>query len=401
MNAKLLGSLLLSWVFIFGMTQAGLIGPNRSSIEAEFGLSHAVFGLAIAVIQCVSACIMMLIARQLQRYKSLIVLSGGLCVQSLGYYAIMLSHSSLGLVGGWLMIMLGSTAGTVTNNLSMLLFTGNPRKGVMLLHSFNAIGKIAGPLLAAICLMLSWRSSFLVVGIITSALCVFVFCSQPYIGTIPRPATTRTHFDSRVVRRPFFWLSILPFGLIGGGEIAFAALMPTFYQETQGFTKSAASLLLTVHLLGLAAGRLVSVPLNQRVSNNAIIGGCLLAGLAVFPAVFLPHSMLLYPMLFLVGVMFSCIWPTFYAQASLFHQDYPDLFAYGTTFGNALGTAGCVYLSSLIADHNLRLSLLFCPGVLWLFGLIYFTTRLSHAPKPALREPRPSAVARQTTVAVK
>ncbi|HEX2950100.1 MAG TPA: MFS transporter, partial [Armatimonadota bacterium] len=157
-------------------------------------------------------------------------------------------------------------------------------------------------------------------------------------------------------------------------------LMPTYFHEVQGVTKPIASILLTIHLLGIAAGRLCSVPLNRRISNHMLIGGCLLAGLAIFPVLTCHSPFVLYPALFLVGVMFSCVWPTYFAQVSQFYQGDQDFFAYSALLGDAIGTAGCVYISSLIADFSLPFSLLFCTGVFWLFGLLYFSSRLSRSP---------------------
>ena len=50
-SAALLGSFVMSWMFLFGMIGTGLVGPNRSSIEREFGLSHTQFGAAFALVQ--------------------------------------------------------------------------------------------------------------------------------------------------------------------------------------------------------------------------------------------------------------------------------------------------------------------------------------------------------------
>jgi hypothetical protein len=46
--------------------------------------------------------------------------------------------------------------------------------------------------------------------------------------------------------------------------------------------------------------------------------------------------------------------------------------------GNALGIAICVYFSSVIAEISLDWAMIFCVGVLWLFGLVYSLSPLSH-----------------------
>ena len=117
--------------------------------------------------------------------------------------------------------------------------------------------------------------------------------------------------------------------------------------------------------------------LSGMVGNNTIIAGCLAAGVFVFPALLCAHPWAVDPALYLMGFMFSSTWPTAYAQVARFHSGHRDMLAYGSSVSNVLGISSCVLISSWIADYSLRWSLLFGPAVLWLFGFIYYTTRLS------------------------
>ncbi|OPZ22556.1 MAG: hypothetical protein BWZ10_00406 [candidate division BRC1 bacterium ADurb.BinA364] len=84
--------------------------------------------------------------------------------------------------------------------------------------------------------------------------------------------------------------------------------------------------------------------------------------------------------LFILGVQFSATWPAFYEQTTrLLHADRDPL-AYGSTLGNTLGYSACVAVSSVIADRSLAWAVIFGPLVLWMFGALYFLTRLSHPP---------------------
>jgi hypothetical protein len=86
-----------------------------------------------------------------------------------------------------------------------------------------------------------------------------------------------------------------------------------------------------------------------------------------------------------VGIMFSSTWPTFYAQAARFIPlTQRHLLDLGTGLGTALGVSLCVYVSSELADVSPRAGMLAGPIALWVFGTLYFLTRLSRPlPVPA------------------
>ena len=81
--------------------------------------------------------------------------------------------------------------------------------------------------------------------------------------------------------------------------------------------------------------------------------------------------------LFVFGFMFSATWPCFYAQVAPRLKGHEEMLAYGSILFSVLGISLCITASSIIADYHLGLSLVFAPVVLWIFGLIYFTTSLS------------------------
>jgi len=383
MNRRLVGTLIMSWVFLSGMVGTGLVGPNRSSVESEFALSHAQFGFAVAAIQVTASFLALCVGPRLRSWSSYRVLMLGLALQSLGFAAIFFVHEATGLIGGWALVNFGTVLGAVTNNISMHLWPNNARKGVTLLHACNGTGKIAGPLLVAGCFALGWRTSFLAVGGLTGLVLVTFYLARRRKGTIPEQAPpSAASRSAEVWRNPFYWLSILPFGMIAGGEAAFVTLLPVWLEKGHGYSPQAASLLLTIHLGGLASGRFLSGALNERVSSNIIIAACLAAGVFVFPVLLSDRLWAIYPALYLMGFMFSSTWPTVYAQVARFHSGHRDMLAYGSSVSNVLGISACVLISSWIADHSLRWSLLSGPGVLWLFGLIYYATRLS-APEVA------------------
>ena len=375
----------MSLFALLGLIGTGLVGPNRSSIEEEYGLSHSAFGMGLAAVQIVAAGGVLLATHRLRRLNPFRIAMTGMALNVVGFAFVFFTLDLVGLLLGWGLIILGYSLSSILNNVSMDLWPANPRRGVILLHSYNGGGKVVGPLVAAACLAVGWRWSFLTAGgltfvLLAAFLLVAKLPGEGYAAHTPADAPV---LERQIVKRPFYWLCVLPFGLIAGGELAFATLMPTYFEKVAGLSKPAASLLLTVHLLGLVAGRFASAYLGSRASNNQIIAGCLAAGVFVFPALFAGHWLVRNASLFLMGVMFSATWPTFYAQVSRFLAGHKEMLAYGSGLGNQLGMSLCVLASSLIADANLTLSLLFGPAILWAFGALYYATRLSKAPEDA------------------
>ena len=188
------------------------------------------------------------------------------------------------------------------------------------------------------------------------------------------------HQDKSALGQPVYWLIVICFGLIAGGEAAFVTLIPAYYEKVRHLSGEFASMLLAVHLAGLMAGRFASAYLGRKLSNNATIAICLAAGVFVAPAMVLDNWFLRGASLFLFGVMFSATWPTFYAQVSGRMRPHMAMLAYGSSLGTSVGVSVCYFISSLIADRSLSWSVVSGPAVLWLFGAIYFASSLSRTP---------------------
>jgi FHS family L-fucose permease-like MFS transporter len=368
-------------MFLFGMIGTALVGPNLSTIEREYGIDHSQFGAAFAVIQVACSALVLGLAARTARFDSSRAFTVSLVVQGLGFVTVYLSRTVWQLALGWALITLGTILGSVANNVSARLWPGDPRRGVTLLHGFNGLGKVAGPLVAAGCLLLGWRLSFLAVGLVTLALLGGFLVSgsalsslSPADGPAAGPAAA-----APTPRSGLYWLCTLPFGLIAGADVCFAALLPSYYERVHGVSPEGSSLLLTAHLAGLAVGRFVFVYLSERLGNNRVIGLCLAAGLSVSAAL-LPHPALWALGAFGVGWMFSSTWATYYAQVARFFGARPQLLDYGSALGNAVGIAACVYGASALAERWPPAALLTGPAAMWLFGAVYFLTPLSRKP---------------------
>jgi predicted MFS family arabinose efflux permease len=371
-----LGALIMAWMFLFGLIGSALVGPNRLSIQRTFDLSHETFGAAFALIQIVCSVTVLAVATRLKRINNLNALIISLLIQIAGFVTLYLAPNAYILALGWTCVTLGIVIGSVCNNISADLWTDNPARGVTLLHGFNGIGKVAGPLIAAYCLIIGWRLSFLAVAAITLLILLAFYHFKTRYSA---PPTTEQTFQNQIFKSPTYWLCILPFGLIAGGDVAFATLVPLYYETVHNYSAQNASLLLTFHLFGLVVGRFIFAYLSGSLSNNTIIGICLIFGLTIFLAIQNTSFTLHLAGLFGIGVLYSSTWATFYAQAARFIPPHAShLLDFGTALGNALGIAICVYFSSVIAEISLDWAMIFCVGVLWLFGLVYYLSPLSH-----------------------
>ncbi|MFP4521400.1 MAG: MFS transporter [Fibrobacterota bacterium] len=370
-----LRTLIMLLVFLMGIIGTGLIGPNRTSIEKEFSLSHGVFGAGIAAAQFFLAFSVLLLTPKIRKFSSLTVLTAALLLISTGLTGIFFSRSVAALSFFWSLVILGAAVTAIANNISMELWPDNPRKGVTLLHAFNSGGKVAGPVIVALSIAGGWRFSFMSVGLFAFSITAAFFIMRESEGPIKKAGPEK--FDLSVLRSPFYWLSISMFALIAGGEMAFTTLFPAFLEETKGYSPGKASIFLTVHLVGLMTGRFISANLKEKITNNSIIGACLLTGLFFFPAVYIDHEAVRLVCLFFFGLIFSTTWPTYFAQASGFFSHEKEMFAYGSNLGNFMGFSIALLASSLVADIDLTASLYFGPAMLWLFGVIYYCSGLS------------------------
>jgi len=366
-----------------GLVGTGLVGPNRPAIEAEYGLNHTLFGVGISVAQCVVALALVVYASKLRTDNPPRVVNVGLVTQLVGFALIFATKSAILLLAGWLLISLGVMLISVTNNMAQDLWPGDRRRGVILLHFYNSGGKVLGPAVVAACIALAfgWRWSFVIAGVMVIGLMIISAISAGQARQLYRQhAGQRTAtLETNVLRDRFYWLCVLPFGLIAGGEAAFATLAPTYYFQVKGLSQQAANMLLTVHLVGLMSGRLIAAFFGTRFSSNTIIAACLSAGVFVFPAIYVDQPAIRIASLVLLGLTFSATWPTFYAQVAPHWPDHRPMLAFGSALGNMVGIALCVLLSSMIADVNLLAAVVSGPVILWLFGLVYYTTRLSRS----------------------
>src|SRR5687768_10645268 len=138
-HAGTLRTLILFRFLITGIISTGLVGPSRSAIEHEYGLSHFVFGLTLAIIQIGAAGSVLLSSFRLRRFNFAHVLLVSLTLEAIGFFCIWRGGHVPMLVLGWTLITLGVVIGAMFNKVAMELWPIAPRMGLMLLHAFNGL----------------------------------------------------------------------------------------------------------------------------------------------------------------------------------------------------------------------------------------------------------------------
>ncbi len=385
--------IVLGWMFLAGALRSGLLGPNRSAIRAAYGLSETEFGAAVALVQIGASAAALLGARALlARWTSVRVMVLALVVAAAGFAVVGSVPRIEGFVAGWGLVMVAFVLGSVSNNISMDLWPRDPRRGVIVLHTSNGAGKIAGALVSAAWLAVGWRLSFATFAAGTAVLAaVFVAWYRAAGAPVPSaaPAPMRHAPRRDVLRRPIYWMILAGFGLASGSEAVVATLLPEYFELARGMSAQAGTGLLLVHFTGILAGRLIASAVGRRVTSAALIASGVAAGAMIVPVLLVEELAAAGVCVFLLGLAFASLWPTFYARAARHLPHDRDMLAYGSYLGSNLGVAVAILASSRLADSDLAAGLAFGPLLLAAFGVLYFATPLGWPPTPPFRRASP------------
>ncbi|HSV75197.1 MAG TPA: MFS transporter [Chthonomonadales bacterium] len=378
-DRKVAGSVVLGWMFLSGAALSGLVGPNRSAVEAELGIGHGAFGLGLAAIQVGCGLAGLALAPLLRLVPPARQMLAGMALVTAGLFTVCFTQGDAWLAVGWSIFTFGSILAFVANTLGGGIWSADPRRGVMLLHAVNGAGKAAGPMVAAVALAWNWRWSIVAVAAMAAVTSALVAIHQGALARVAPPVAPAPAGRSRG-GGPLLWYVALLFALLTGAEVSLQTLLPLFYEREHGVPAPVASMLFTVHLAGLAAGRFLTLGCSARVSHRAIIGGCLATAVFIVPAIVGRDWFWWAAGLFLAGGMHSGTWATLYAQSAERMDHAPTLLNLGIAFGCLAGIAACVVASSRIAEWSLAGGIWFSMAVLAAFALCYFAGPFGRAP---------------------
>lgn len=357
---------------VTGIVPAGLLPANVLNMEREFGLSHDQMGRIVGLCMVLGGGPGGLaggwLCGRIGAIRNM-VLSMALAALALGVVGF--SSSLTATVGGiWGYFVAMGFMGS-SNVLATVMFPDRQR-GLAVLHTMNASGKLAGPVLGALFVYGVWRNSFIAAAVL------------PVLLIIPS-LLAHTNGDTSVGRKHdkagragvAFWLSMLGFGLIAGSEIAVALWVPAYAERVRGFSAHQANLLLSVFLAGLVAGRLVCGTFAEVFHSTraiAICGACtVFAAPALLATSYAPACVFF----FLFGLAFSATWPSYFAHMSHVHHEHLGLMGGAAFVCTQLGFAACSWASGKLAVVELAYPTVFGAVVMAAFVIVFFFSPLS------------------------
>ena len=354
--------------FTSGIIPAGLLPANVLNIEHAYSLSHSemgrIIGLSMILGGCAGGLIGGVLCSSIGALRTLL-LSFVMVAGALG--SIGLIHdfraTEIGLVGYFFAHgFMGSS-----NALSAHMLPDRQR-GVTLLHAFNALGKLAGPLLASLFLYAAWRKGFLATAALALVLAVpaILALSGGRHVHIGRKQPEDGHAGIA------FWVSVLGFAFIAGSEIAVALWVPAYGQKVRNFTAGKSNLLLSIFLVGLIVGRFAFSALSRKLTTSRIIGICGASVFFAIPAVSFRHYPLTAVSFLLFGLAFSAMWPTYFAHLAHIFPEHIGLMSGAAVFTTQIGFAACSYASGRLAEISLAYPILFGAAVMGVFTLAFF-----------------------------
>jgi len=232
---------------------------------------------------------------------------------------------------------LGAGIGIYSSSSSALimgLYTGKEGGIINVLHSFQSIGAIAGPMAMVYVLKQGWhwRWMYHVAGIFTLAFAVIFASFKVEQGKNESSFNYQSIF--RLLREKNLILLVLITILGLGVQAGLFFWLVSFLQEVRSFSIFSAALGLSLFSFGMAVGRLLSGWLTAKLgSTNVLLILLITLNLALLLLVKVPYDRWPLAISFMAGIGCSGLYPV---ALSLGKMNFPQLS--GTTIG-ILGTA--------------------------------------------------------------
>ncbi|MFL6735345.1 MAG: spinster family MFS transporter [Sphingomicrobium sp.] len=389
---------LLALAYILNFVDRNVIGVLAVPIRAEFGLSDtalSVLGVAFGIFYAVIA---VPIARLADRGRRVDVVSGAIAVWSIFTAVCGLAQGYAQLVAARIGVAFGE-AGAIAPSHALIsdYFPHERRSRALALFSLgipigSALGIFFGGWLAS---ALSWRSAFIILGIVglPLALVVRLYIPEPQRGALDeQPSSTPVPLravTAALSKIPSFWLMSVgaALGSIPGYGLIF--WLPSLFNRSFGLPVDQVGFFYgSVMLVGGVAGTWLGGWLGDR------LGPARPAAYAIIPAVSLLSSVPLYAagifasslpiawVLLSAAQMMSLLWlgPVFAAVQQLV---LPSMRATASaTFllvNNLIGIAGGIYVLGWLSEamktaygtDSLRYSVLFSLAFYLLSGAVY------------------------------
>jgi MFS family permease len=342
-----------TWVMVIG-----LLGPSVPEIIEDLGISYAQAGLFFTMLS-LGSLFGTTLAGAASDYLNRKLLFGMVAL------ILALGLTSMGFAGSYLVILLiilfyslfGSPAGTVGQSIMLSMFPERREPYISLQTSFAALGSFTAPLLVALnfTLGLSWRWTFIEAGGI--ALLLFV-----WILLVPLPRASGRMMSwknlSGIVGNPRVLLSALLIFFSVAPDLGFSYWLAEHFKTELGVPLSLSSAVVSVFLVGMISGRLITSRLLRRFASLRILKAGMalsLASLIGFLAV--PWVPLKVAALLLYGLGTAPVFPLLMARGTALYPEQPGTVS-GVLFGS-VSLGGMVFpllLGAVASSIGIRLA---------------------------------------------
>ncbi len=272
------------------------VGLTLRPIVDDLGWGRSELGLAVALYQVVSAVGMFFAGRLVDRTSSKLVLVGGLLVSGIGLgamSAISVPWHALALYG--VIYALGNGAASLVP-IGVMVTRALPHRAG-LANALAMAGMSVGQLvviasMAAVLVMVSWQSVYLVLGLLHIALLPLLFLALPKASSVHgNTARPDGHRIAEAARTRRFWLLLAVYAICGFDDFFVTTHVVAFAQDRGVDVFFAGNLLALMGLTGLI-GVVAAGAFSDRSGPIWPTAAAFIARVAVFALLMVDQSAL-------------------------------------------------------------------------------------------------------------
>jgi MFS transporter, FSR family, fosmidomycin resistance protein len=275
--------------------------------QHSFGVSYAELGLALALMSGTAAVVQAPIGFLVDRYGARRFLVGGTLLMSLAVAAMSLATAYWQIA---LLAMLSGLGNSVFHPADYAILSGSINRARIgrsfALHTF--VGQVgfaaAPPLTAALTLLIGWRSSLALVGLLGIPVVLAILWQSRILVEQRREGRQREAGFVGDLRQLFSRSILSFFGFFMVSSMAGAAIQTwliTILHRTHGVTIAAASSALTSYMIGMMIGVLLGGWVAERTERHL---GFVVAMTMIGAAVLLWINLVAMPQLVTIAVLF-------------------------------------------------------------------------------------------------
>jgi MFS family permease len=318
-----------TWVMVIG-----LLGPSIPEIIEDLRIGYAQAGLFFTMLSLGSFFGTTLVGIASDYLNRRVLFALVALILALGLF-------SMGLAASYLAVLLiilgyslfGSPAGTVGQSIMLSMFPDRRERYISLQTSFAAVGSLTAPLLAWLNLRLgmSWRWAFMQAGGIALLLLAWIL-----VAPLPQSVggMMKRRNLSQIVGNPRILFSALLIFFSVAPDLGFSYWLTEHFKTELGVPLKLSKAVVSVFLIGMIGGRLLTSRLLKRLASaNILKGGMFLSliSLTVFLAV--PWIPLKLATLVLYGLGTAPVFPLLMARGTALYPDQPGTVS-GVLFGS-------------------------------------------------------------------